>query len=230
MKQIFLDTETTGLDPAEGHRIVEVAAVAYFKRVPIEGDDGVFHFFLDPERDIEAEAERVHGITADSLKGKPKFADIAADLADFLRGSEVIIHNAEFDRVFLDSEFHRCDLPPLEKSVKKITDSLLMARKMYPGMRNSLDALCERLGIDISARSRHSALLDTNLLAKVYLAMTRGQSGLELPEDQRAARFASAHSSAEGIKVIILPAAAEESALHESIMRDIRAAKKSKAA
>lgn len=176
MRQIVLDTETTGLDPQQGHRIIEIACLEMIDR-KITGD--TYHVYINPQREIEREAEQVHGITNDFLKDKPLFKDVAQDFLDYVNGAEMIIHNAPFDVGFIDHEFRLW-----RKSVGKIsqycqiTDSLKIARQMHMGQRNSLDALCKRYGVDNSHREFHGALLDAELLAKVYLLMTGGQGSL----------------------------------------------------
>lgn len=176
MRQIVLDTETTGLDPKQGHRIIEIACLEMVNR-KITGD--TYHVYINPQREIEIEAEQVHGISNDFLKDKPLFKDVAQDFLTYVDGAEMIIHNAPFDVGFIDHELHLW-----RKSVGKIsqfcqiTDSLKIARQMHMGQRNSLDALCKRYGVDNSHREFHGALLDAELLAKVYLLMTGGQSSL----------------------------------------------------
>jgi len=176
MRQIVLDTETTGLNVDDGHRIIEVGCVELVSR-KLTGNH--FHHYIYPEREVEAGAMAVHGITNAFLKDKPTFDKIAKDLLDFISGAELIIHNAPFDLSFLNHEFKQ--LGQGYKPVTDycgVTDSLLLARKLHVGQRNSLDALCKRYGIDLSKREMHGALLDANLLAQVYLAMTGGQSSL----------------------------------------------------
>jgi DNA polymerase III subunit epsilon len=176
MRQIVLDTETTGLDPASGDRVIEVAAIELFNFVPT---GGTFHKVVDPERDVPVEATRVHGFTAEMLRGKPRFAAIAGDLLAFLGDAEIIAHNAPFDFGFLDAEFARAGHPKLDRA--RMVDSLEIAKRRYPGLPNSLDALCRRLGVDNSMRSSHNALLDVKLLAEVFLALNGGsQPGLDL--------------------------------------------------
>jgi len=176
MRQIVLDTETTGLDPLTGDRVIEVAAVELFNLLPT-GE--VFHSLIDPERDIPAEASRIHGFTNGDVAGKPKFVDIADALMAFLGDSDIIAHNAPFDFGFLDAELFRCNRPALDR--RRMIDSLAMAKTRYPGMPNNLDALCRRLGVDNSMRGSHNAILDCQLLAQVYLEMMGGkQPGLEL--------------------------------------------------
>ena len=180
MRQIVLDTETTGLDPRSGHRIIEVACIEMENR-RLTGRH--LHKYMHPERDIDEGAARVHGITLEFLADKPKFADIVDELIEFISGAELIIHNAPFDIGFLNAEFARLDRVPVETLCCGVIDTLKMAREQNPGKRNSLDALCERHGIDNSGRTLHGALLDTELLADVYLAMTRGQNALMIEPD-----------------------------------------------
>jgi DNA polymerase-3 subunit epsilon len=176
MRQIILDTETTGLDPLAGDRIIEVAAVELVNLLPT---GAVFHRLVDPGRDIPAEATRIHGFTTADLAGKPRFAEILDDLIAFLGDAPVIAHNAPFDFGFLDAEFVRCDAAPLDRA--RMIDSLLLAKQRYPGMPNSLDALCRRLGVDNSMRTAHNAILDCRLLAEVYLELMGGkQPGFDL--------------------------------------------------
>ncbi len=176
MRQIIVDTETTGLEPKEGHRIIEIGCIELVKR-KFTGNN--FHAYINPEREVEAGALKVHGITNTFLANKPPFADIYPSLRAYLDGAELVIHNAPFDVGFLNHEFMLLNskYPSIEKTCK-IIDSLLMARKMHPGQRNSLDALCSRYQIDNSNRKLHGALLDAEILARVYLAMTSGQSTL----------------------------------------------------
>ncbi|MGB6104201.1 MAG: DNA polymerase III subunit epsilon [Pusillimonas sp.] len=175
MRQIVLDTETTGLDPAQGHRIVELACVEMENR-SLTGRH--LHLYLNPDRDSDPEALAVHGLTTDFLSAHPRFEEVAAQLVDYVNGAEVIIHNAAFDVKFLNAELTRIGLPTFNSMCAKITDSLLHARELHPGKRNSLDALCERYGISNAHRTLHGALLDSELLADVWLAMTRGQDAL----------------------------------------------------
>jgi DNA polymerase-3 subunit epsilon len=176
MRQIVLDTETTGLDPASGDRVIEIAAIEIFNFLPTGGS---FHRVLDPERDVPEDSTRIHGFTAEMLRGKPRFTAIVDELLDFLGESEIIAHNAPFDFGFLDSELERAGRPPLDRA--RMVDSLDIAKRRYPGMPNSLDALCRRLGVDNSMRTTHNALLDVKLLAEVFLQLMGGkQPGLEL--------------------------------------------------
>ena len=185
---VFLDTETTGLDPRLGHRIIEVAAVEAMGR-DLTGNQ--LHCYLDPEREIDSGATAVHGFSWEDLRGKPKFATIADDLLKFMSGARVIIHNAAFDVSFIDQELARLRQPPIAKRDITITDSLLLAREKFPGKRNSLDSLCDRLGVDNSHRNLHGALLDARLLAEVYFALTRGQGMLEIDVQELPSVFQS---------------------------------------
>ncbi len=170
---IFLDTETTGLSPASGDRLIEVAAIAFEQADFVPAPEGVFHELVDPECDIPAAATRVHGKTRADLRGKPKFAQVARALADFVRDAEIVIHNANFDCRFLSAEFELVDMPPIHEIAGKITCSLELARRKFPYKRNDLDSVCERCGIDVGPRRlRHSALTDAQLLAEAYLLMT----------------------------------------------------------
>jgi DNA polymerase III subunit epsilon len=175
MRQVMLDTETTGLSPATGDRIVEIGCVELFNR-KLTGNNK--HFYLNPERDSDEGALRVHGLTAEFLSDKPKFAEIADDFLAYITGAEVIIHNAPFDLGFIEAELARAKKNRFSSVVTKVVDSLAMAKHQYPGKRNSLDALCDRLGVDNSGRKLHGALLDAELLADVYIGLTRGQDAL----------------------------------------------------
>jgi len=167
-RQVVLDTETTGLSPQMGHRIIEIGAVELING---ERTGSQFHTYLDPERDIDPGAETVHGISRGFLNGKPRFEDVSADLLAYLAGAELIIHNARFDLGFLDSELARLGALPIQSHCPKVTDTLALARNFHPKQRNSLDALCARYEISTSNRELHGALLDAELLAKVYLSM-----------------------------------------------------------
>lgn len=177
MRQVFLDTETTGLDPNQGHRIIEIAAVEINNR---QLSSNQFHVYTNPEREIDAAAQEVHGITLDFLKDKSLFKDIADEFLNFIQGSELIIHNAPFDIGFLNMELGRIGLANVEEHIEKVTDSLVMARNLRPGQRNNLDALCRAYKVDNSKRSQHGALLDAQLLGEVYLGMTRGQEDIAI--------------------------------------------------
>ncbi len=184
-RKIVLDTETTGLDPRQGHRIIEIACLEVVNR-RLTGHH--LHKYVNPERDIDVGAQAVHGITIEFLADKPKFADIVEEFLNFVRGAELIIHNAPFDLGFLNAELDRLGMVPIETVCHGVTDTLRMARERYPGKRNNLDALCERYEIDKSQRTLHGALIDTELLAEVYLAMTRGQDSLIVDTEVSPAR------------------------------------------
>jgi DNA polymerase III subunit epsilon len=175
MRQIVLDTETTGLSAEGGDRIIEIGCVELVAR-KLTGNNK--HFYLNPERDSHEDALKVHGISNEFLRDKPKFAAIADDLIEYLSGAEIIIHNAAFDVSFLNKELALLGRPSFTTFVAQVTDTLAMAKEMYPGKRNSLDALCDRLGVDNSSRTLHGALLDAELLADVYINLTRGQDAL----------------------------------------------------
>ena len=178
MRQIVLDTETTGIDPAAGHRVIEIGAAEIVNR-RLTGN--TWHSYLNPDRDIDAGAVAIHGIRREDLEDKPRFNEVADDLLTFLAGAELIIHNAPFDVAFLDHELERMrHARPALNEHCTVLDTLVMAREMHPGQRNSLDALCRRYNVDNSGRDLHGALLDANLLAHVYLAMTGGQAALSL--------------------------------------------------
>lgn len=221
MRQIVLDTETTGLDPKQGHRIIEVAAIELHGRKVSERS---FHRYLNPERDIDEGAAAVHGLTLDRLQDEPKFAEIAPALLEFIGDAELIIHNAPFDMGFLNAELAKLDLPRLENPV---IDTLKVAKELHPGKKNNLNALCDRYFIDNSHRTLHGALLDTELLAEVYLAMTRGQESL-LGDDSQEAEMDTLSASGEVVRmsVRVLPASEEELALHATQLADIDKASK----
>jgi DNA polymerase-3 subunit epsilon len=214
MRQIVLDTETTGLDPLTGDRVIEVAAVELFNLLPT-GE--AFHRVIDPERDIPAEASRIHGFTNGDVAGKPKFAEIADGLLAFLGDAEIIAHNAPFDFGFLDAELFRCQRPALDRS--RMIDSLAMAKTRYPGMPNNLDALCRRLGVDNSMRGNHNAILDCQLLAQVYLELMGGkQPGLELAA-KRAPRLVSLEVEAVKHEVLLITPSVEALTAHEAFVK-----------
>ena len=215
MRQIVLDTETTGLNAKSGDRVIEIGCVEMINR-RLTGNN--FHYYINPERDSEEGALAVHGLTTEFLSDKPKFAEVADELCAYLKDAEVIIHNAPFDRGFLDAEFARLNLPPYDKQVANTIDSLVEAKKLHPGKRNSLDALCDRYEISNAHRTLHGALLDAELLAEVYLAMTRGQNMLTM-EHAISAQEGEESTTAELIPIadiIVLAASAEELAEHEA--------------
>ena len=215
MRQIVLDTETTGLNPRTGDRIIEVGCVELIDR-RLSGNN--FHRYINPERDSEEGALAVHGLTTEFLSDKPKFAAIAAELRDYISGAEVIIHNAPFDVGFLDAEFARLEIPRFTEQVGRIIDTLVQAKETHPGKRNSLDALCDRYGISNAHRALHGALLDAELLAEVYLAMTRGQNSLsmDLGDGGDADDGAGALELLPIAAIIVRRASAEELIEHEA--------------
>jgi DNA polymerase-3 subunit epsilon len=176
MREIVIDTETTGLDPANGHRIIEIGCVELFNAIPT---GQTYHVYLDPERDMPEEAFRVHGISREFLAGKPKFAEVAAAFLDFLSDAPLVAHNAEFDMRFINAELTGHGFAAI--GLDRVIDTLALARRRHPGVANSLDALCQRYGIDLARRSRHGALLDAELLAEVYAELLGGrQASLSL--------------------------------------------------
>lgn len=211
MRQIILDTETTGLDPALGHRIIEIGGVELASRRPTGRH---FHRYLNPGRDIEDGALQVHGLTAEFLRDKPRFGDIVDEFLDYVSGAELIIHNAPFDIAFLNHELGLLHRPPIADYCPSIIDTLRIARDIHPGKKNSLDALCERYQVDNSARTLHGALLDAQLLAEVYLAMTRGQESLAIEVDPLHAGEAVAEFVATPLDLIVLRASEDEVAAH----------------
>lgn len=218
MRQVFLDTETTGLDPNQGHRIIEIAAVEINNRQLSENQ---FHIYVNPERDIDAAAQEVHGITLEFLKDKSFFQDIAEDFLNFIQDSELIIHNAPFDIGFLNMELGRIGLSKIEDHIEKITDSLVMARELRPGQRNNLDALCKAYKVDNSKRSQHGALLDAQLLSEVYLGMTRGQEDIAInfSEDEKKLHLDRVDQN----KLKVIHANDEDLQSHEAFLDKIQA-------
>jgi len=223
MRQIILDTETTGLEPALGHRIIEIAAVEMVNR---RFTERTYHQYVNPERDIDAGAIEVHGITLEFLADKPKFADVAKDFLEFVAGAELIIHNAPFDVGFLNHEFALLQLQAIEQHCHPITDTLKMAKGLHPGKRNSLDALCERYQVDNSARTLHGALLDARLLAEVYLAMTRGQESLLMDIGESSSPLLDGSVEMGSIDLLVVRASEEELAAHARQLEDVDKASK----
>ena len=216
---VFLDTETTGLYARNGDRIVEVGCVEMINR-QLTGNN--FHFYINPDRESDPGAFEKHGLSTEFLSDKPRFGEIAQGLLDFVRGAEIIIHNAVFDIGFLDAELDRLSLPEFSSHVEKIVDTLLAARNMFPGKRNSLDALCDRFGVSNAHRTYHGALLDATLLAEVYLAMTRGQDSLSMEIDMPSAQLGTDGLDAAVIAdLIVLRATDEECAAHEEILKSL---------
>jgi len=219
MRQIFLDTETTGLSPESGDRIIEIGCVEMLNR-RLSGRN--LHFYVNPERRNHEEAVKVHGLTDEFLADKPLFASIADELIEFVDGAEIIIHNAGFDVGFLNEELRRLGRPKFPGMVAQITDSLLMAREMFPGKANSLDALCKRLEVDNSNRALHGALLDAGLLAEVYIRMTRGQNSLVIDSGE----MGGAQSALEAVDfsqldLRVIRADEAEADAHAGLLREI---------
>ena len=227
MRQIVLDTETTGLSTAQGHRIIEIGCVELVNR-RLTGRD--FHRFLNPDREIDEGAEAVHGISRADLETAPRFPEIVDELLEFLKDAELIIHNAPFDVGFLDYELELMQHPqPQIEAHATVLDTLTLARELHPGQRNSLDALCKRYEVDASKRDVHGALIDSELLARVYLAMTGGQSSLLLEEEPAGAVDGGALAqhgpntrTAERLDLVVLRANAKEAAAHEAMLEKIR--------
>ena len=208
MRQVFLDTETTGLESKLGHRIIEIAAVEMLDR-RLTGHQ--FHYYLNPEREIEVGALQVHGLTNEFLQDKQKFFDITNELLEFIADAELFMHNASFDVSFLDNELGLAELHPLKNYCHSITDTLKIAKELHPGKKNSLDALCERYQVNNSKRVLHGALLDSELLADVYLAMTRGQESLVMEVSSPPLDVTTNQSD---VQLIVLPANTAELKLH----------------
>ena len=213
-RQIILDTETTGLNAKGGDRVIEIGCIEMRSRRVTENH---FHRYVNPERKSEEGAARVHGIADEFLTDKPKFAEIAKEFVDYVRGAELIIHNAGFDVEFLDLELERAGLGKFADHVAGVVDSLAMARELHPGKRNSLDALCERYAVDNAHRTLHGALLDARLLAEVYLAMTRGQESLVMDLETPAEQAAVA-ASIDASKLVVLRATPAELKAHEKYL------------
>ncbi len=218
MRQVVLDTETTGLEASQGHRIIEIGCVELFSR---RATGRHFHCYLNPEREVDEGARVIHGMSLKDLADKPRFADIAAEFTQFITGAELIIHNAGFDVGFLDAELGRLSssVPVRIASLCQVLDTLSLARDMHPGQRNNLDALCKRYSIDNSHRELHGALLDARILADVYLAMTGGQSALALEQGPNRAgiRGASGDSMPSDLTLLVILATAEERIAHEQL-------------
>ena len=224
MRQIFLDTETTGLSPESGDRIIEIGCVELMAR-KLTGNNK--HFYLNPDRESHEAAFKVHGISDEFLKDKPRFGVVAGELLAYLKDAEIIIHNAPFDVGFLNKELEMCGQNPIITYVSKITDSLMMAKELYPGKRNSLDALCDRLEVDNSGRTLHGALLDAELLADVYINLTRGQNSLMM--DTVAPCQMGDRLPMVDLSQFVLPLLAandEELDAHENLLADIDKASK----
>ena len=217
MRQLVLDTETTGLDPATGDRVIEIAAIEIVNLVPTGRH---YHTLLDPEREVPEESTKVHGFTADDLRGKPKFAEVVEEFLGFLGGDQIVAHNAPFDFGFLDAELVRAGRPKLDRA--RMVDSLAVAKKRFPGMPNSLDALCRRLGVDNSMRTSHNALLDVKLLAQVYLELMGGkQPGFALAQQVAAPVVSVGGLTRARVPRPIQPSAAEMEA-HAAFLKRLK--------
>ncbi len=226
MRQIVLDTETTGLSADNGDRIIEIGCVELLNR-KLTGNN--LHFYVNPERDSHEDALKVHGISNEFLRDKPKFAAIADELLEYLRDAELIIHNAPFDISFLNKELERLGRPPIKTVIGQVIDSLVMAKEMFPGKRNGLDALCDRLGVDNSGRTLHGALLDAELLADVYINMTRGQDALlmdlgDAPDENGQTETLDLSS----FELPVLRANEQETLAHDGVLADLDKASKGK--
>ena len=219
MRQIFLDTETTGLSPDEGDRVVEIGCVELLHR-KLTGNN--LHFYLNPERDSHEEALRVHGLTSEFLSDKPKFGEVVDQFLAYIEGAEVLIHNAPFDIGFLNKELELQGRQPLRTYIDAVTDTLVMAKEMFPGKRNSLDALCDRLEVDNSGRTLHGALLDAELLADVYINMTRGQDALLMDVETGDADTRSTEAvDLRHISLPVIAASEQELSQHEDVLTQL---------
>ncbi len=217
MRQIILDTETTGLNPRSGDRIIEIGCIELVNRRPT---GNTFHQYVNPGRDSEAGALAVHGLTTEFLSDKPPFADVVDAFCAFVRDAEILIHNAAFDTAFLDEELARLERPLFRAHCLNVIDTLAMARELHPGKRNSLDALCERYGVSNAHRTLHGALLDAELLAEVYLAMTRGQESLVIDIAPRPA-LARGWPQVDRTRLIVVRASVEEIGAHDATLDGI---------
>ena len=219
-RQIVLDTETTGLSAEGGDRIIELGCVELLNR-KLTGNN--LHLYFNPGRDSHEDALKVHGISNEFLKDKPRFEDVAEDILQYLQGAEIIIHNAAFDVGFLNKELELTGRPAFRTYVESVTDTLAMAKELYPGKRNSLDALCDRLGVDNSGRTLHGALLDAELLADVYINLTRGQDALLIADDAQdgAGGIAVAAIDLRALVLPVLRASEQEQAAHEDVLAQI---------
>jgi DNA polymerase-3 subunit epsilon len=218
MRQLILDTETTGLDARLGHRVIEIGIVELVDRRPTGRH---LHVYVNPEREIDAGATDVHGYTWEMLRDKPCFRDVAAEFIDFARGAQWIIHNAPFDIGFLDEELKRAELPSSSELCEGVIDTLALARDQYPGKRNSLDALCERMGVAHGHRTLHGALLDAQLLSEVYLAMTRGQESLTIDVGPVSIAASMAGATVAHIAIRIILPSDDELAAHRAYLADL---------
>jgi DNA polymerase-3 subunit epsilon len=225
-RQIVLDTETTGLNAKLGDRVIEIGCLELLNRRPTENH---FHHYLNPERASDEGAVRVHGISDEFLLDKPRFREIASEFIEYIRGAELIIHNAPFDVEFLEQELALAKLPPLLQHCAGVRDTLKLAKELHPGKKNSLDALCERYGVNNAHRTLHGALLDAELLAEVYLAMTRGQESLVMDlEPPPATATLTGAAVAERTRFLVPAPTAEEAALHATVLQGIETDSKGK--
>lgn len=224
-RQIVLDTETTGLNAKLGDRVIEIGCLELLNRRPTGNH---FHHYLNPERASEEGAVKVHGISDDFLLDKPRFREIAAEFVEYIRDAELIIHNAPFDVEFLEQELALAKLPPLSQHCAGVKDTLKLAKELHPGKKNSLDALCERYGVNNTHRTLHGALLDAELLAEVYLAMTRGQESLVMELEEAPAAKSAGGVAAERPKLAVLAASEAELAEHAGVLDDIQKQSKGK--
>lgn len=221
MRQIILDTETTGLNARTGDRIIEIGCVELVNR-RLTGNN--LHFYVNPERDSDPGALAVHGLTTEFLSDKPKFAEVANEILDFVRDADIIIHNAPFDIGFLDAELALLGKPSFKEHCGEVIDTLVQAKQIFPGKRNSLDALCDRFGISNAHRTLHGALLDSELLAEVYLAMTRGQESLVIDmtsTSEASGSVATPRVKFETLALPVIAASEEELAAHEALLNDL---------
>ena len=226
MRQIVLDTETTGLELADGHRVIEIGCIELVHRRP---SGRSWHRYLRPEREVDAGALAVHGITNEFLASQPLFRDVAAEFLEFIEGAELVIHNAPFDVGFLDSEFARAGNGKTIAGICGVLDTLALSRRLHPGQRNSLDALCKRYGVDNSGRDLHGALLDARILADVYLAMSGGQAALGLDAGPAEAVRAGSPAERGAVHIPVIPANAAELAAHERSLEAIERASNGRA-
>jgi len=215
MRQIVLDTETTGINPKQGNRIIEIGCVELFER-KLTGNN--FHRYINPERDSEEGALAVHGLTTEFLRDKPRFHEVVEELREYIKDAEVIIHNAPFDLGFLNHEFNLLKLPTFDSHISGVIDTLVQAKEMRPGKRNSLDALCEHFGISNAHRKLHGALLDAELLADVYLAMTRGQNSLGMDIVIEESGGGIAMTEIALAEVMVLRASDAEESAHKDVL------------
>ena len=217
MRQIILDTETTGLSAAAGDRIIEIGCVELINR-RLTGHN--FHHYFNPDRESHEDALKIHGLTKEFLQDKPRFEQVCTEFLDYVRDAEIIIHNAPFDVGFLNAELGRLNQAPFTSHILGVIDSLALAKQLYPGKRNSLDALCDRLGVDRSARTLHGALLDAELLADIYLALTRGQEAL-IDESELIRESIAQKIDFNGFKFVVIQPNQQELAEHEAILNEL---------